>query len=178
MRFLVFSKDGAKEIEARSVKEALLASGSVRAVPLETSFVEKISSPKKLSPVELAHVALDIQMMLKAGIPLMSALEAVAESKEDATARALWKVRKDIEIGASPGKAFANVKVFPKLFVASVEVGDKHGKLEEVFGFLAKYYSSLGGIKSKIGIALIMPTATFVITMIVLYYMIMFVDNL
>ena len=162
--FIIITPRNVSLVKAASAKEVLAASDVLRVIP----YKKKI---KKISDINLAHVASDLATMLRSGIDLSMALDSIIESKEDDVAVAMFHVKQYVGKGMDIADAFAQVGVFPEQFVEALKVGSARGKLQEVLQHLASYYSARGNVRSKIAIAMFMPDATIVITVIAFLYM-------
>jgi type IV pilus assembly protein PilC len=162
--FLVIGKT-IKKIEAGSAQDAL------RLNPDALSVVPYKKVNKKLTPLDLALVASDLEVMLTSGLSLTEALEGIISSKSGYIANIFYDVRNDILTGSTFSSALAKKPEIPKLFVDSVKAGEESGKLPQVLKTLAAYYRTTADVHSKIGLALIMPIATIIATAAVFLYM-------
>ena len=125
----------------------------------------------------LAIFCRQFSLMIRAGIPILEALEVSAEQTEDKVLKkALAEVHKDVESGlslsASMGK---HSKAFPNLLVAIVEVGEDGGFLDESLNSMARIYKTELELKQKVRGAMIYPIVVLSITLLVLTGMLIFV---
>lgn len=93
------------------------------------------------SKVQIALFARTMQMLLRSGIPILSALTIV----EDALSNVHFKngvkeARLAVEKGSSLAVPIAKNEVFPILLSRMIGVGEETGKLDEVLGKVADYY--------------------------------------
>ena len=166
MKFVVVTAKGMSLVEARNAKEAARASTEVLQV---IPYTKKV---KKVSDIEIAHVAMDLAMMLKSGVDTALALDSVAQGKEPNTMLVMFHVKHYISHGESIAEAFRHTGAFPELFVNALKAGSERGKVEEVLNMLANYYRRKGGLKGKMGTAMIMPDATLITAFGAALYMI------
>jgi type IV pilus assembly protein PilC len=162
--FLVIGKT-IKKIEAGSAQEAL------RLNPDALSVVPYKKVNKKLTPLDIALVASDLEVMLTSGLSLTEALEGIISSKSGYVANVFYEVRSDILTGSTFSSALAKRPEIPKLFADSVRAGEESGRLPQVLKTLASYYRTTADVHSKIGLALIMPIATIIATAAVFLFM-------
>ncbi|MEX1222881.1 MAG: type II secretion system F family protein [Idiomarina sp.] len=106
---------------------------------------EAISWQQWLEPaVKLPDLIIFTRQMYsltKAGIPLLRAIDGLAENTSNKRlARALRETVEQLEKGRTLSAAMAShPKVFPRLLVAIVHVGENTGQLEQAFAQLAAY---------------------------------------
>jgi len=135
---------------------------------------------KKLKPPstkELAVATKQLSTMIRTGLPLLEALNLIAESTENQT---LQFVFKDTSIGISRGSTLVeNLEKYPNIFsemyLALVSAGEAGGLLPEVLERQAELLESLAKVKAQIKSALAYPIAIFVITILVVVAMLLFV---
>ncbi len=132
----------------------------------------KINLTKKrkhnLNKREVSRFCGQLQMLLAAGVPLLSAMRIVKNILQ----------REEIDIliqhiseGESLGKTMR--PHFPSLAANSIECAEKMGNLEDALGRLCKYYEDRAEIEDKIKSALIYPA--FVIILCLLSLIVLFV---
>ena len=90
--------------------------------------------------------------LLKAGVPLLTSLEAVAEQTSSKLLKTtITKVKADVEAGTSFSDALSKYpKIFPGLYVSMIKAGEASGKLDDVMMRLADMGEYDMDIKSKI----------------------------
>ena len=135
---------------------------------------------KRLKPPSTKNLAVStkqLSSMLRTGLPLLEALNIIADSNEDKTLKIVFK---EASIGISRGSTLQdNLQKYPEIFdemyVALVTAGEAAGLLPEVLDREAKLLESLSKIKAQIKSALTYPIAIFVLTVIVIIIMLVFV---
>ena len=90
---------------------------------------------KKFNPTDVLLFSRQMNTLLKAGVPMMSALKGLEGSGENqALARVMRELREGLESGHELSTCLARYpKVFDEFYVAMVRVGEFTGTLQEVF---------------------------------------------
>ena len=114
---------------------------------------------KKLKQDELMHFSRQLSAFVRAGIPLIEALEVIEEETED-------KVLKEVLIGVRDslitGETFSDAlrpyeSLFPKFYVDMVRAAELTGSLDQVLAELAGYIKRDLEARNKIKSALVYP---------------------
>jgi len=90
-----------------------------------------------------AQLMRNLGMMVKNGVPMLSAIDTVTRTMDLLPVRdVLEKVAEEVKGGMGIGESMEKVggKVFPSLLIQMVMVGGKTGKIEETLLYLADYY--------------------------------------
>ncbi len=155
--------DGMNE---NAVAEALVSRG---VFPLQIQPAKDAGGPKqgllsrffrkRISPNDLLMLCRQMYSLSKAGIPIMSALHGLSETIENQTlSEVLKKLESDLAGGLPLAAAMSRFpKVFNRLFVSLINVGENTGRLEESFLQLAEYISLEVETKRRIKGALRYP---------------------
>jgi MSHA biogenesis protein MshG len=100
----------------------------------ERGLLERLSE-KKLTPTDVLLFSRQMNTLLKAGVPMMSALKGLETSSENkSVARVMRELREGLESGNELSTCLAREpKVFDAFYVAMVRVGEFTGTLQEVF---------------------------------------------
>lgn len=98
--------------------------------------------PRKVSLMELIIFSRQMYSLMKAGIPIIRAIRGLAESTSSSTLQSvLLDLAKQLESGRNLSTAMANYpKVFSKLVVSIVHVGENTGRLDDAFDQLSYYF--------------------------------------
>ena len=116
--------------------------------------------------------------MMKAGVPLVQALEIVGKGHENPNMGELvLAIKTSIEGGSSFAESLSkHPKYFDDLFVNLVDAGEKSGALETLLDKVATYKEKTEAIKKKVKKALTYPAAVvvvaFIVTGILLYFVV------
>ena len=124
----------------------------------------------KIKPKKLALLCSQLGIELKAGLPLVSSLQLVAENEEDKRVKKmLGEVADDVHAGNGLADSFEKRGTFlPKTFLETVRAGEESGKLDECFDRLKDYYEKSAAVGSKVKSALTYPIMLLVVAVIVI----------
>jgi len=116
---------------------------------------------KKVKIDELVIFSRQLATMVNAGIPLVTALDILAEQIESPVfSQVVSKIRDDVETGSSLSEALAkHMNIFSSLFVNMVRAGESSGMLDEILDRLAGYLEKTSALQKKIKAALVYPAA-------------------
>ena len=141
---------------------------------LDADFFKSIRFVLEKKTVKAQSLSLffeDLANMLKTGIAMNEAINALQESSVDRVlAKALSGIEYDLANGFSLAKAFEKTKVFPWLVLNTLKVGEKSGSLEQVFVDLAKYYSREAEFLNSLKSAVIYPAVVFCMLIGIMFY--------
>ncbi len=153
-------------INENAVAEALITRGifplkitvAAQSSSSGQSFLAKIFR-KKISQNDLLMFCRQMYSLSKAGIPIMSALHGLSETVENQQlVEVLKKLESDLAGGLPLAAAMSRYpKVFNRLFVSLINVGENTGRLEQSFIQLAEYISLEVETKRRIKSALRYP---------------------
>lgn len=135
-----------------------------------------VNLKRMFSRVSLQDLALTTRQMatlLKAGIPLVEALDALIEQTEKEDLRnALTNTRDKVNEGIAFNVALkAHPKIFGDLFTNMVAAGEVSGNLDQVLSRLADVLESQNRLKGKVSSALAYPLVMLVMTFLVVTIM-------
>ncbi|MEZ5988453.1 MAG: type II secretion system F family protein [Planctomycetota bacterium] len=113
----------------------------------------------RLHPVRMLAFSQSMQTALESGVPVLAALEAMAEQETDHRARRVWASLGDtVQQGGSLASALRrHPRSFDEFFVSLIESGEESGSLDRAFGAIADYIEWREGIKATARHALIYP---------------------
>ncbi|RME58040.1 MAG: type II secretion system protein GspF [Candidatus Dadabacteria bacterium] len=126
---------------------------------------------------ELAVVTRSLATLLGAGMPLVSALNALIEQSESAAAkRVLVGVKEKVEDGLSLSKALSSYsKTFSRFYINLVAAGESSGALQQVLEKLASHLEAQYELIKKIRSALIYPAIMLFLSTAVIIVLFVFV---
>jgi type II secretory pathway component PulF len=121
--------------------------------------IQIFGKKKNLKNDELIVFSKQLVTLLKAGVPLLSSLEALVEQADEDTLRDIVKkIYVDIESGLSFSEALANhPNSFPDMYVNSIRAGEMGGALDDVLERLAQLMDHDHQTKSRIKSAVRYP---------------------
>jgi len=114
---------------------------------------------EKLPQGELMHFSRQLSAFVRAGIPLIEALEVIEEEADDKTLRmVLTGVRESLIIGETFSEALRPYEtLFPKFYVDMVLAAELTGSLDDVLSELSGYIKRDLEARNKIKSALVYP---------------------
>lgn len=164
----------ALDINGKILKGFLKAqseSSAIATLSIKNLYILSISEiPRFLSPifslfslrvknVELIEFAKNLSVMIKAGIPLTTALSDIADNiQKDKLKRIILDIRDLIEKGISFSEAITyHGEVFPQIFHYLIKIGEETGRLEKSLDDIAEHLQKIEDLKTAIKRALIYP---------------------
>jgi type II secretory pathway component PulF len=117
---------------------------------------------------QLIEFSNNFGIMLKAGVPMMSALDELREDAEtDYMKKVLTEVLEALNAGETlHGAMKTRPNDFPPMFVRLVQIGEETGNLSQVFFNCGKHYKRIGDLIRNVRKALLYPS--FVLVALVL----------
>ncbi len=136
---------------------------------------KSLNQPRSVPLMELVFFSRQMQTLMRAGVPIMQALSSLQDTAQSLLLKeTIGKLAESLNTGADLTTAVkCHPKVFSKLYVSMIQVGETTGNLAEAFGELTGFLEREMETRSKIKAALGYPM--FVIIAIT---MAMFVINI
>jgi len=124
---------------------------------------------RKVSQAEVAIFTRQFSIMLDAGLPLVSCLEAIASQHQNQAFKdALEHIRGDVEAGSTLSDAMArHPKIFDSLFTNMIAAGEAGGILDTILQRLSVFIEKIVKLKRALRSALIYPMAILTIAIVV-----------
>ena len=171
------------KIEAQNEKQALdsLQKQEVfvlSLVPEGKGSIGGFSFKKKVSLKDKIIFTKQLAMMVKGGLPLVEALQALQEQTENLVfQKAIGAITSDVQGGLALSKALEkHPKVFSNLYVAVTASGERSGKLDEVLERLAdqlqKDYDLISKVKTAVSYPIVIVTALVGVMIIMLVFVV------
>ncbi|MHB2152863.1 type II secretion system F family protein [Calditrichota bacterium GD2] len=142
-------------------------------------FIEQVESSQKTRKIKMnikddavLHFTKQLSTMLRAGIPMLLALQTVKDqTKDENFKQVIETIRKDIEQGSKFSDALAQFpKIFSKIFINAIRVGEISGTLEDSLQYMHEYMEKDLKMRSSVKKALRYPM--FVVIAIVAAFLI------
>ena len=135
-----------KSIERMGLKPISVSKKSTSILDTQISFLEKVP------PEDIYNFTRQLSVMLKAGVPLVDALDSVYSDKTNPLLkRTIEKVIDDVSSGMSLSKSMGkHPKVFNSMFVNIIKAGESAGVLDKVLFQLADFIAH--DLKLRMGI--------------------------
>src|SRR5690606_28182464 len=131
----------------------------------------------RVTPLDIAIFSRQIATMMKAGVPIVSALEIIGSGNKNPKMQTLVNsIRADVESGLSLSEAIGKHPVqFDELYCNLVRAGESAGVLETVLDTVATYKENLEALKGKIKKAMFYPAAVVAVAILVSSILLVFV---
>ena len=127
----------------------------------------------KPGAMDLVFLSRQLGVFLRAGVPLVPAVEALAEQSANPTLRdALFVVRDDLVTGHTLSSALAREpRVFPRLYSDMVRAGEATGKLEVVLKQVADQLERGASARRRLFAAMLYPALVVLLALLVVVMM-------
>jgi type IV pilus assembly protein PilC len=166
-----FSKEAAIDILQRSglyptfIEEAKVA-----------FYFPEIPFFKKISTRELVIATREIAVMVRSGVPIVEALNAIAKESKNPNVKEIFSnLAKEIEGGSTLSDALSRYpQVFSKTFVALVKSGEASGELPKTLEQLAETLERNYHLSARIRGALIYPGLILGLSILVFLFMLFY----
>ena len=114
--------------------------------------------------------------LIHAGLPIVQSLELLMKRQRNPFFRTvLQNVRDRVRSGELLSEAFAEQKVFPKVYTTTILAGEKSGNLEEVMGRYIAFQRLALTFRKKLVSSLVYPVLLVVMLVVMLTFLITFV---
>lgn len=113
---------------------------------------------KKIGNKDLLMFNQELLVLLKAGLPILQALDTILESGGGKLNDILSAIREDVKGGMAFSQAFEKYpRIFPHLYIASIQAGERTGDLPQTLRRYIAYLKRTEGFRGKIVAALFYP---------------------
>lgn len=114
---------------------------------------------KRIPPQEFVVFNQELAALLKAGLPLLQALDLMLERMKNPFFKAvLTEIRDQVKSGADLSEAFAaHGELFPRLYPSSLKAGERSGELEGVIRRFIRYMRLVLDARRRVASALVYP---------------------
>ncbi|OHE71503.1 MAG: hypothetical protein A2007_05375 [Verrucomicrobia bacterium GWC2_42_7] len=132
---------------------------------------------KKIPLNELALFTQQVSSMLKAGLPIISSIDAFLEElKSPIFKRILTQIRNEVVKGTSLSDALKQFPgSFPVIFISMIEAGEASGSLAEVMENLALYFDKSLKLVKKVKSAMTYPAVILSIAIVLVVSILVFI---
>ena len=176
-------QSGTIEASSREAALALLQKHSLFVTFLEKAgvakpfYARKIKLWERISKKDLVNFSRQLALMFRAKIPLVQALQSIAEqTKNPGLKEKVLTLSQEVEGGTPFSQALAShPKLFSTFYVSMVKSGEASGTLSESLSYLADHLEREYHLSSKIQGAMIYPALIVVVVIGVLIMMMFFV---
>lgn len=135
----------------------------------------RLGRRRALRSETLAQLTRQLATLLRGGLPLDAALNALAAQRARYS-EVLMGVRVRVQEGYSFAEALsASRRTFPELLVATVGAGERIGRLEEVLERLAEHFEKRQALRQQVRAALAYPMVLTVFSLAIVSLMLVYV---
>ena len=114
--------------------------------------------------------------LIKAGLPILTALELLIKRQKDSTLRPLLENVSDrVKSGELLSDSFAAQGVFPKMYTTTLMAGEKSGNMEEVLNRYISFQRLSMTFRKKLFVSLVYPTLLIVVVTIMVLFLVTYV---
>lgn len=114
--------------------------------------------------------------LIKAGLPILTALDLLIKRQRDKTLlKLLENVRDRVKGGELLSDAFAAQQVFPKMYTTTLMAGEKSGNMEEVLSRYISYQRMVQTFRKKLAVSLVYPALLVSVVTVMLIFLITYV---
>jgi type IV pilus assembly protein PilC len=134
------------------------------------------SGRKKLNLEKFLIFNQQFVTLIRAGLPILKALDLLAERLTDPKLGPYVKsVRDEVRGGTLLSEAFRQQGIFPKIYVTSVMAGEKSGSLTEVMDRYVNYQKLSLAVRKKIMVSLMYPCVLIVLVVLLMVFLVTYV---
>jgi type IV pilus assembly protein PilC len=175
------TRTGVSRAESEPMLRALLRRDGVivtkSAEKRKTSRKEKYNPKKKISAMNVVLFTRQLSTMITSGLPLVQALDILANQIEDKDLRGIVReIKEKIESGSRFADALRDYpQCFDALYVNLVVAGEEGGMLDTVLSRLAIYMEKSVKLIKKVKSAMIYPISIIVVAIGVVMILLIFV---
>lgn len=131
---------------------------------------------KKIGNKELLLFNQELLVLLKAGLPILQALDTVLESGTGKLNEILASVREDVKGGTALSTAFEKYpRVFPHLYIASIRAGERTGDLPQTIRRYIAFLKRTEGFRGKVIAALFYPAILVTVAVVAIALLLVYV---
>ena len=123
---------------------------------------------KRLSPTSLALFCQQFSIMINTGMPIVSCLQALKEQMPNKPSqKALESISQHVASGEGLGESLgSHQKIFPRLFIDMIELGEASGNLPEILDRLAIYYEKDAKLRGDVKQAMTYPAVVSIVAVL------------
>ncbi len=119
----------------------------------------------------------EMLVLIRSGLPVLQVLDTLVDRMEaGGLLNALQDIRTDVKGGSSLSEAFGRFpKMFPQLYVASLQAGEQSGDLPITLGRYIEYQKRVEAIRAKVRSATFYPALLAIAVTVVLGFLLLYV---
>ena len=142
----------------------------------KTTDIDLRLGSRRVKDKTLSVVCKQFSIILKAGIPIVRALQLVGDQTQDKTLKEILRLCvDDVAAGYPLADSFEkHGTALPPTFIETVRAGESSGNLEVCFDRLAAYYEKTSKARSKVTNAMIYPIFVLIVAVVVVAVLMVF----
>jgi type IV pilus assembly protein PilC len=143
----------------------------------KTSFFRLEITRTKVKAIDLVHFSRQLAVFVKAGIPILEAIESLATGTDNRVMkRTLYDVNDALRSGLTLSEAFSeHPKVFPAVYVGAIKAAERTGRVDAALERLSDYLERVIENTRKLKSAFTYPTVVLVLAVVVVAVLTAFV---
>ena len=131
---------------------------------------------KKVRPTAFLIFNQQFLTLLKAGLPILNALDLLIKRQKDNYFRSLLQnVRERVKGGELLSEAFSAQNVFPKIYTTTLMAGEKSGNMEEVLTRYIAFQRLALTFKKRLLVSLVYPTLLVSVVIVMFVFLVTYV---
>lgn len=162
-----------------TVEDFIRASGlfpvRIKSVPQWQKYIS--ITPSKVKRREIIEFTNNLSVMLKAGIPLLTALQDLATTTENRTLREkISLIARSVEMGSSLSEALSQHRdIFPDILIRLTAVGEETGRLDQSLKEVSEHLQRMEALAGALKRALIYPVFAITATLAAMIFWLVYV---
>ena len=170
-KYIVYTKQGiqsgqTESVDVRTLRAYLRYQGllpvKIHKIPSRPALASNIESffTKKVRFKDFVIFCQQLSQIIDADFPVINALQNIADySNHPTLKKVIMEIASSIEGGDSFGKALEkHSKIFPPLFISSIQAAEEGGNLAKTLNHLTYYYEEQEELRNKIISIIIYPS--------------------
>lgn len=142
----------------------------------QSLFSGRAGQPGKLKQAKFLIFNQQFLTLIKAGLPILTALDLLIKRQKDKTLlKLLENVRERVKGGELLSDAFEAQQIFPKMYTTTLLAGEKSGSMEEVLNRYIQYQRMVQTFRKKLVVSLVYPALLVSVVTVMLIFLITYV---
>lgn len=131
---------------------------------------------KRVKPTPFLVFNQQLLTLLKAGLPVLGALDLLIKRQRDSYLRTLLQnVRERVKGGELMSEAFSAQNVFPKIYTSTLMAGEKSGNMDEVLSRYINFQRMALTFKKKLLVSLVYPALLITMVSVMFIFLMVYV---
>lgn len=175
IRQQVLEADSERDVRERMAQQGYLVV-SLQARGKLGGLSSALGNRKKLNLEKFLIFNQQFVTLFRAGLPILKALDLLAERLTDAKLSPFIKeIRDDVRNGSLLSDAFRRQGIFPPIYVTSIMAGEKSGALGEVLERYVGFQKMSLAVRKKIMVSLLYPSILIFLVIVLVIFLVTFV---